>query len=273
VIYCGPPNCHLLVDRETVAVKHGPLENRFRPSIDALFRSAAYNHGAKVIGIVLSGMLHDGTSGLWTIKRLGGTSIVQDPADSEFNSMPLSALNEVAVDHCVRADDIGELLVDLTRKPFAGSAPRLSDGEKARIEAEVRIAAGEYVFRKERFAHGELSPYTCPDCHGTLAAIREGGAVRFRCHTGHAFSASALLTALSDDVESTLVDTVRAIEEGVLLLEEMARDVAASQGADAARPLIEKAAQAQAKAKALHDLATDKASLLAGADSDYTSSE
>src|SRR5207244_52319 len=72
VIYCGPPNCHLLVDRESVAVKHGPPENRFRPSIDALFRSAAYNHGAKVIGIVLSGMLHDGTSGLWTIKRLGG---------------------------------------------------------------------------------------------------------------------------------------------------------------------------------------------------------
>jgi two-component system chemotaxis response regulator CheB len=262
-IYCAPPNCHLLAERDTVAVKHGPLENRFRPSIDALFRSAAYNHGPKAIGVVLSGMLHDGTSGLWTIKRLGGTAIVQDPDDSEFNSMPLSALNEVEVDYCVPARDIGELLVRLTREPPARKASALSEDERKLLEAEVGIASGDYVFRKERFAYGTMSPYTCPDCHGGLAEIREGGVTRFRCHTGHAYSAAALLTAVSDAVESGLIDTVRALEEGVLLLEEIARDVAAEQGAPAAAPFLKKAAEAQERARTLHDLATLRASLVA----------
>jgi two-component system chemotaxis response regulator CheB len=262
-IYCAPPNCHLLVDRDTVAVKHGPLENRFRPSIDALFRSAAYSHGSGVIGVVMSGLLQDGTSGLWTIKRLGGTAIVQDPGESEFNSMPLSALNEVHVDHCMPAREIGDLLVKLTRETTAERAPDMAEDEKKRLETEVRIASGEYVFRKERFEHGKLSPYTCPECHGALSEIREGGVARFRCHTGHAFSSSALLSAISDEVEASLVDTVRALEEGVMLLEGMARDVAARDGADAAAPLPEKAAEAQARAKTLHDLATRRVALLA----------
>lgn len=249
-IYCAPPNCHLLVERDSVAVKHGPLENRFRPSIDALFRSAAYNHGPKVMGVVLSGLLHDGTSGLWTIKRLGGAAIVQDPGDSEFNSMPLSALNEVSIDHCLPAREIGGLLVKLTREPAAHHEAALTDAERKRLEAEVRIAAGDYVFRNERFAEDELSPYTCPECHGSLAQIREGGVSRFRCHTGHAYSSSALLSAISDTVESSLVETVRALEEGVLLLEDIAHDVAQTQGADAAAPLLQKAAEAQARALA-----------------------
>ncbi len=254
-IYCARPNCHLLVDRDTIAVKHGPLENRFRPAIDTLFRSAAYNHGPKVIGVVLSGLLHDGTSGLWTIKRLGGTSVVQDPSDSQCDSMPTSALQQVEVDHCLPASDIGELLLKLTRTTRARAAPTLSDQEKSRLEAEIRIAAGDYVFRKQRFAHGALSPYTCPECHGTLAQIDEGAFARFRCHTGHAYSADALLTSISDAVEATLVDSVRALEEGVMLLEQMARHAAEVHGNDAAAPYLEKAAEAQGRARMLHDVA------------------
>src|SRR5687767_3636823 len=102
-IYVAPPDHHLLIERERVVVQKGPKENRFRPSIDALFRSAAYNYGPKAIGVVLSGALDDGTSGLWTIQRLGGTTIVQEPNDARFESMPLSALNQVKVDHTVPA--------------------------------------------------------------------------------------------------------------------------------------------------------------------------
>jgi two-component system, chemotaxis family, protein-glutamate methylesterase/glutaminase len=264
-IYCAPPNCHLLAERDTVAVKHGPLENRFRPSIDALFRSAAYNHGAKTIGVVFSGLLHDGTSGLWTIKRLGGTTIVQEPGESQFNSMPLSALNQVEVDYCLPAREIGDRLVRLTREPPARKTAAITDDERRRLDAEVRIASGEYVFTKERFAQGDVSPYTCPDCHGSLARIEEGGVARFRCHTGHAFSTSALLSAISDTVEDSLIDTVRALEEGVLLLEDIAREVGATRGPAAAAPFLEKAAEAQTRAKILHDVAMRRASLAADA--------
>ncbi|PIK73195.1 chemotaxis protein CheB, partial [Methylobacterium frigidaeris] len=97
-IYVSSPDYHLLVDGDHVGVKHGPKENRFRPSIDALFRSAAYTRKEQVIGIVLSGLLNDGTSGLWSIKRFGGTTIVQDPRDAAVDSMPLNALAEVEVD-------------------------------------------------------------------------------------------------------------------------------------------------------------------------------
>jgi two-component system, chemotaxis family, protein-glutamate methylesterase/glutaminase len=263
-IYCGQPNCHLLVEKDSVAVTHGPLENRFRPSIDALFRSAAYNHGSNVTGVVLSGLLYDGTSGLWSIKRLGGTTVVQDPHDSKHDSMPLSALKEVDIDHCLAASGIGALLVRLTRKPPVEAAPRLSRDERNRLDAEVRIAAGEFVFRKERFAHGEISPYTCPDCHGALIEIDEGGVSRFRCHTGHAYSSAALLSGISDMVEASLVETIRALEEGVMLLEDIAAKVSEREGPAAAASYLAKAKEAQARARMRHDLVSAQSPLAKG---------
>ncbi|WP_245652275.1 chemotaxis protein CheB [Rufibacter tibetensis] len=113
-IYMAPPDHHLLVEGDKVLVTKGPKENKFRPSIDALFRSAAYVHGPRVIGVVLTGYLDDGTSGLWSVQRLGGITVVQDPKDAPFPDMPSNALEFVEADHIVPLAGLASLLVRLT---------------------------------------------------------------------------------------------------------------------------------------------------------------
>lgn len=100
-VYVATPDHHLLVEDGRVFLARGPKENRFRPSIDALFRSAAYAYGPRVIGVVLTGYLDDGTSGLWTVQRLGGLAVVQDPHDAVSPAMPNNALAYVEADHVV----------------------------------------------------------------------------------------------------------------------------------------------------------------------------
>ena len=125
-IYVAPPDCHLLVEPGVLRVTKGPKENRFRPAIDPLFRSAAQVHGPAAIGVILTGNLDDGTAGLWAIKQLGGTAVVQDPQEALFPSMPRSAIEQVRVDHVVPLSDIAPLLVRLTSKeaPAAGNRSR-----------------------------------------------------------------------------------------------------------------------------------------------------
>lgn len=109
-IYIAPADYHLLVKEKTVLVTKGARENRYRPAVDPLFRSAAVTHGASVIGIVLTGMLDDGSAGLGAIKKCGGITVVQDPKDATYPEMPQSALNNVEVDHCVPLSEMGGLL-------------------------------------------------------------------------------------------------------------------------------------------------------------------
>ena len=115
-IYIATPNFHLLVERGRVRVTKGPKENRFRPAVDPLFRSAAYAYGSRVIGVILTGALDDGTSGLWTIKHLGGRAVVQDPNDAEVPSMPENAIREVDVDYIVPVSEMADLLVRLSQE-------------------------------------------------------------------------------------------------------------------------------------------------------------
>ena len=114
-IYVAPPDYHLLVERDCLRLWRGPKENRHRPSINALFRSAAVAHRQRVIGVILSGALDDGSTGLWWIKRFGGVAVVQDPNEAAFAEMPRSALEHVAVDHVVGVPVMGPLLADLSR--------------------------------------------------------------------------------------------------------------------------------------------------------------
>jgi two-component system chemotaxis response regulator CheB len=219
-IYVAPPDRHLLVESGRVRVTRGPKENRFRPAVDPLFRSAAYAYNNQVIGVVLSGALDDGTAGLWTIKHRGGLAIVQDPMDAEVPSMPENALREVAVDHTVPVAEMSRLLVRLSGEPVAELAEvAMEDNEKTKIE--VRIAAEENAFESGVMKLGELSPYTCPDCHGVLSTIKDGKLMRFRCHTGHAFSADALLTTVTENIEDSLYSSIRGIEESIMLLNHM----------------------------------------------------
>jgi two-component system, chemotaxis family, protein-glutamate methylesterase/glutaminase len=112
-VYVAPSNHHLIIEDGSMQITTGPKENRHRPAIDPLFRTAAESLGARVIGVVLTGTLDDGTAGLWEIKRRGGIAVVQDPEDAEFPQMPKSALANVNVDHVVALDDLSRLLVSL----------------------------------------------------------------------------------------------------------------------------------------------------------------
>jgi len=239
-IYIAPPDCHLLLEDDRILVKRGPKENRFRPSIDALFRSAAYTFGSRVIGVVLTGLLNDGTSGMWSVKRLGGLTIVQEPEDAPYSSMPLSVMEYVDVDHVIPVAELAPLLVELTNEP-APETPELPSHELTQLKTEVAAAAEDDAFDKGILTMGPLTPLTCPECHGTLISIKEGKMVRYRCHTGHAFTASALLSEVTKNVEETLWSAVRGLEETVMLLEEAGKQFAEGGNQTAAEDYLGKA--------------------------------
>ena len=217
-LYAAPPDHHLVIEPGRIRITRGPKENRFRPAIDPLFRSAAQVYGPGAIGVILTGNLDDGTAGLWTLKQLGGTAIVQDPAEAEFPSMPESALRHVAVDHVVRLAEIPQLLVSLTEVPVPAAADHRVPSH---VEVEVRIAKEENAVDAGIGDIARPSIFACPECHGVLLQLEEGGRLRFRCHTGHAYSAESLRTAIDGAIEESLWNAFRAFEEGMLLLRRM----------------------------------------------------
>ena len=219
-IYVAVPDKHLLLEPGVVRVTRGPKENRFRPAVDPLFRSAAASYGARVIGIVLSGGLDDGTAGLWTIKSRGGLAIVQEPAEAEAPSMPASALAAVAVDYCVPIADMAPLLVRLTAETVTETS-EVAMEEQQKTNLEVRIAAAERGLEPGTLTFGQLTPYTCPDCYGVLSAISDGDIIRYRCHTGHAHSADSLLATITEKIENTLWSAIRGVEESISLLNDL----------------------------------------------------
>ncbi len=217
-IYVAPPDRHLLVAHNHLHVRRGPRENRARPAVDPLFRSAAVCCSTRVIGVVLSGMLNDGSSGLLAIKRCGGLAVVQDPRDAFHPDMPRSAARHVEVDHVVKAEGLGPLLNALarTRRPAPIEAP-----EKIRLEA--MIAAQELAVMPDQKLFGSLSPLSCPECSGVMQEIQDNDLVRYRCHTGHAFTLEALRTAQNDIWERTLYAALRAQQEQAMLARRVAR--------------------------------------------------
>lgn len=216
-IYVAPPDRHLLVERGRVRVTRGPKENRFRPAVDPLFRSAAFAYGPRVIGVVLSGALDDGSAGLRSVRRRGGTAVVQDPDEAEAPGMPRSALRATAVDHIVPAAKLAALLARLSREQLT-NPPEGAMAEDAQAAIEIRIAAGEAPLEAGVMQLGAPSPFTCPDCRGVLLAIADGDTRRYRCHAGHAFSADSLLAAITGGNEEQLWSAVRSLEEAQLLL-------------------------------------------------------
>jgi two-component system chemotaxis response regulator CheB len=248
-IYVAPPDHHLLVDRAGYArVTRGPKENRFRPAIDPLFRSAAQAFGPRVVGIVMTGWLDDGTAGLWAVKERGGTAIVQNPEDAIAPDMPLNAIKHVEVDHCVRLNEIAPLLVRLTTAPAEEKAgPPVS----TQMETEVKIAKAENSLESGILEWGEPSTFACPECHGVLSQLKEGSNLRFRCHTGHGYSIDSLLAELTEKTEDTLWSGIRSLQEGALLLKAMASHLTAHQHSGAAEALLKKADESQERAELL----------------------
>ena len=219
-IYVAPPDHHLLLEPGAVRITRGPKENRFRPAVDPLFRSAAQTYGPRVVGVVLTGGLDDGTSGLWTIKQLGGTAVVQDPDEAFMSSMPLSALNQVEVDYTLSVAEIAPLLVRLTSTSVAEQGGYKVPEE---LNIEVSIAKEDRGLDLGIEKLGAPSMFACPECHGTLLQLKENGRPRFRCHTGHAYTADSLLSEITENVETSLWNTIRALDESVMLMRHMAQ--------------------------------------------------
>lgn len=254
-IYVAPNDHHMLLERGYIRVTKGPKENRFRPAIDPLFRSAAYVYGPRVIGVVLTGGLDDGTAGLWTIKLRGGTAVVQEPSEAVIDSMPLNALSNVEVDHKLPVAEIGPLLARLTGQP-APAERAIPEDEERKIKREVRIAEEADALEENVMQFGELSPFTCPECRGVMAELCEGRIVRYRCHTGHAFSAHSLLEAGNEQVEARLWDAVRALDELVLLLNRLGKEFTKAGDLGAAELCFQQAREAHERSQPIREAAT-----------------
>lgn len=253
-IYVAPNDHHMLLEKGYVRVTRGPKENRFRPAVDPLFRSAAYIYGPRAIGVVLTGALDDGTSGLWAIKLRGGTAIVQDPEDAQHRSMPLNALDNVDVDHKLPAAEIGPLLGRLVREA-APAEVQIAAPQLEQMQAEVKIAEGADSMDQNMRRFGELSAYTCPECNGVLTLLKDGRIKRYRCHTGHAYSADALVQSATEQVEDQIWSAVRALDETVLLLNQLGEEFAKGGDTRAAEFCFSRAREAYERSQPLREAA------------------
>jgi two-component system, chemotaxis family, protein-glutamate methylesterase/glutaminase len=216
-VYLAPPNQHLMVQRGTILLGNGPKENRARPAIDVLFRTAAHAYGPRVIGVVLSGVLNDGTSGLMSIKTHGGKSIVQDPQEAVFDGMPRSAIALTQVDHILKAAEIGTLLGSLVKERVYvkgdDAMPEYSD------QADIGEIGGPGI---RNVAPYPPSALTCPSCGGAVWQIQEQSLTLFKCHTGHSYTAELMLEEQSEAVDAAAWTLLRSINENIHLRRKLA---------------------------------------------------
>lgn len=207
-IYLAPADNHLLVLKGKVRVTKGARENRSRPAIDPLFRSAAVAYRSRVIGVVLTGYLDDGTAGLLAIQRCGGVCVVQDPRDAAYPDMPRNAMKRVKVDHSVPLAEMGALLTGLISRRRVKDHPVPKD-----IAIEAKIAERVLSDVGSVDALGDQVPFNCPNCGGVLWEIEKGTSLRYRCHTGHSFSCDVLLAEQTRKIEETMWVALRMFEE------------------------------------------------------------
>jgi len=217
-IYVAPPDHHLIIQEGIVRVAHSASENGVRPAVDPLFRSAARVYGPRVIGVVLTGALDDGTAGVAAIKEAGGVTIAQDPDEAFSPGMPRSAISTGMVDHVIVLRDIPLLLTALVEED-APPAPASSGPHMRPMEpdlAEMPLAL------KGEDRPGRPSVFTCPECHGTLWEADEARVLRFRCRVGHIYSAESMLAAQTDEVDRALWVALRTLEERAALAHRLA---------------------------------------------------
>jgi two-component system chemotaxis response regulator CheB len=224
-IYVSPPDFHMLLRGPAIHLSAGPRENGHRPAIDPLFRSAARAYGPRVIGVVLTGTLDDGTDGLRLIKERGGATVAQDPDDAAYADMPRNAIDLVEPDRIVPLERMGETLFELLDSPLEPPLdPRVEDPAQQQVDlVEVEFGREEPV--------GDATLLTCPDCGGVLLEREEGGVVRFACQVGHAYSPESLNQQQGEALEAALWNAKRTLEERVDLLKRMSQR-ADQRGAD-----------------------------------------
>jgi two-component system chemotaxis response regulator CheB len=222
-IYIAPPDRHLILMDGRMTLEREAAEHRQRPAADPLFRSAAGVYGSRVVGVVLSGTLDDGTDGLLRIKEAGGVAVVQDPTDAAFDAMPRNALSFVAVDHVLPVAQIPSLLDRLAREPVRQKPPREPSGQPLGKPADV--------FKGDPGASPSF--FACPDCGGVLWEHEEEKRLSYRCRVGHAFTLVSLAAAQSSEIETALWASLRAVEERVAVIRRM---IERADGGGAPRP-------------------------------------
>jgi two-component system, chemotaxis family, protein-glutamate methylesterase/glutaminase len=215
-IYVAPPDFHMLVRDGHVILRRGPHENRSRPAIDPLFRSAAIAYRSRVIGTVLSGLLDDGSAGLIAIHACGGICVVQKPDDAMWPEMPRNALSHDHVDYSETVAELPGLLSRLVREP-PGTMPPIP----RHLILEANIAAREQAIVSDPNQVGRPSRLSCPQCGGVLNEVAEQGTTRFRCQIGHAFTAETLVAAQDEELDRALESALRMHRERVVLFRRM----------------------------------------------------
>lgn len=270
-IFIAPPDHHLLVRPGALEVERGPRENRSRPAIDPLFRSAARAYGPRVIAVVLSGTLDDGATGLLSVRSHGGTIIVQDPADALYDGMPLAALRAVRPDHVLPLAGIAPLLGDLCRQ-FAHREGATMMTAPVNIGQPDGDRPGEGLVRHDLAAQAaggrpdQLAPFACPECGGTLWQLGADEEAQFRCHTGHVYSPLTLLAQQSEDLEAALWRCVRMLTEKATLSRQLAAQTLARGNAVAAARIEEQVSLDELHSRVLREqLLGDPPGLLAQA--------
>jgi two-component system, chemotaxis family, protein-glutamate methylesterase/glutaminase len=247
-IYIAPPGRHLLVDGERLWLGTGPRENNARPAIDAMLRSVAVCCGYRAIGLVLTGTLGDGASGLSAIEQTGGVTVVQDPKDAAFPEMPENALRRNNPDHVVYLREMPRLLDALVRHP-AGDPVTAPD----KLRYEVEIARSGRSSMKKMDWLGQRSVLTCPDCGGIMWEIKDGDLSRYRCHIGHAYTQETITAGVDQHLKRALATALRALNERVALVSKM-RDEAGERGrVELANSLSMKANEFEREADVIRD--------------------
>jgi len=232
-----------------VRLIHGPRENRARPAIDPLFRSAAVAYGGRVVGVILSGLLDDGASGLLAVQRCGGATMVQTPEDAAFPDMPKNALAAVEVDYQLPIAEMGPVLERLVHLPVNGTPP--VPGE---LLLETKMLENFASNMATESMLGELVPYSCAECGGPLWEIEGETVRRYRCNVGHAFTAQTLLAEQGKEIEQALWLALRVLEQRVTLLETLAKDAKAQSRLHSALSFQERAAEVAANAESIRKL-------------------
>jgi two-component system, chemotaxis family, protein-glutamate methylesterase/glutaminase len=225
-IYVALPDRHLTIEDGRVHVERGPRENRHRPAIDPLFRSAAREYGPRVVGIVLSGLRDDGAAGLFAVKQRGGIAIAQDPDEAAWSEMPARAIAYAAPQYVLRAEQIAPHLVQLVNTNSSVIAMPNKNGVRQRFASQSKTpktlqesdAGVERPDRNLEIAHfeegeGVPSVFACPECHGVLWELKDDRMVRFRCRVGHAYGIESLRKEMSESAERALWAAMRALEE------------------------------------------------------------
>jgi two-component system chemotaxis response regulator CheB len=254
-ISVAPAGVHLIVQDGRFALSAAPRENRSRPSIDVLFRSAAHNYGEAAIGVLLSGLLHDGVAGLAAIHERGGRVIVQDPADAPFADMPRSALAAVPVDEVLPTGRLARALAR-TAEEFA--------------QRHVQPVPAHDPSGETPALH---TGFICPDCGGVLNESSVGGVHVYTCRTGHRYSEPRLFLEQEESLENALWMAVRSLEERAELSDRLAVRMAERKRDASAEQMRRNGQRARERAAFIRRAAEDVRELLASAEDNRAAEE